>query len=101
MAWRLPYGDSGILDFFLKAIASEAPRQKLQIHSLRLIGNSCADTDENRARVVQGNRLQSLIRCLQDESLIPLAIPVLFNILVDYGESFYLCCAGLRLLNIH
>lgn len=58
----------------------------VKVHTLRIVGNSCADTDENRARVVDGNHLASIMRQLQDEDLIPYTIPVLFNILVDYGK---------------
>lgn len=36
---------------------------------------------------MQGNHLAAIINHLQDESLIPFTIPVLFNILVDYGET--------------
>lgn len=44
-SWRLPYGQSGILDFFLRLIASsEITDNELLLHSLRLSGNSCADT---------------------------------------------------------
>lgn len=86
MAWRLPFGDSKVLDFFLGALTVEGLRHQLQIHSLRLIGNSCADTDENRSRVVDGNYLPAIIRCLQIDAVVPYAIPVLYNILVDYGK---------------
>lgn len=86
-AWRGPLGDSGILDFFLGVLAVDGLRQGLQVHSLRLVGNSCADTDENRAKVVEGNHLASIIRHLEYEKLIPFTIPVLFNILVDYGKT--------------
>ncbi|KFA55876.1 hypothetical protein S40293_06931 [Stachybotrys chartarum IBT 40293] len=86
-AWRLPFGDSGILDFFLQQITMGGMRQGLHIHALRIIGNSCADTDENRARVVEGDFLAPIIRDLDMESLIPFSIPVLFNILVDYEPA--------------
>lgn len=86
MAWRLPYGDSGILEFFVDVLAGEVLSHNLKIHSLRLVGNSCADTDENRARIVDGSHLATVIRQLQDESVIQYTIPVLYNILVDYGE---------------
>ena len=84
----MPFGESGILEFFLSILAEDGLSKGLQVHSLRLAGNSCADTDENRARVVQDNRLESVTRHLQDESLIPFTIPVLYNILVDFGKSF-------------
>ncbi|KAK4063341.1 uncharacterized protein Triagg1_9492 [Trichoderma aggressivum f. europaeum] len=87
VAWRGPFGDSGILEFFLRVLAGGSLEQGLKIHILRLVGNSCADTDENRARVIQGNHLVTVINHLQDESLIPFTIPVLFNILVDYEPA--------------
>lgn len=76
----------------------------LKIQVLRLVGNSCADTgrflrpvlitrysltgsDENRARVVADNYLLPVIMQLKDTSLLPFAIPVLYNICVDYGMS--------------
>ncbi|KAH7019505.1 armadillo-type protein [Ilyonectria destructans] len=87
VAWRLPYGESGILNFFLEILAAEGVSHGVKVHTLRIVGNSCADTDENRARVVDGNHLASIMRQLQDEDLIPYAIPVLFNILVDYEPA--------------
>ncbi|KAF4122784.1 GTP binding protein [Geosmithia morbida] len=83
-AWRVPYGQSGMLSLFLEVIGSHSLRPALQFHTLRLIGNSCADTDENRARVIDGGHLKDIIRRLQDDTAIPLAIPVLYNVLVDY-----------------
>ncbi|BDD54972.1 hypothetical protein MAP00_000535 [Monascus purpureus] len=45
LSWRAPYGRVGILDFFLRLIATkEDVDNDLLLHSLRLIGNSCADT---------------------------------------------------------
>ncbi|KAK5995309.1 hypothetical protein PT974_03711 [Cladobotryum mycophilum] len=80
VAWRGPLGDSGILEYFLRILASDNLRQGLQVHALRLIGNSCADTDENREIY---------------ESLIPFTIPVLFNILVDYAPAQLLASQSL------
>ncbi|KZZ99423.1 Armadillo-type fold protein [Moelleriella libera RCEF 2490] len=82
--WRLPYGDSGILDFFLGLLAESSLRQKLHVHALRLIGNCCADTNENRARVVRDDRLALITRHLDNEDLMPFNVPVIYNILVDY-----------------
>ncbi|KAL7951553.1 armadillo-type protein [Trichoderma barbatum] len=87
VAWRGPFGDSGLLEFFLRVLAGNDLKPGLKVHILRLVGNSCADTDENRARVIQGNHLVTIINYLQDESLIPFTIPVLFNILVDYEPA--------------
>ncbi|KAF7535081.1 hypothetical protein G7Z17_g13264 [Cylindrodendrum hubeiense] len=87
VAWRLPYGESGILNFFLEILGAQGVGHGVKVHALRIVGNSCADTDENRARVVEGNHLTSVIRQLQDDELIPYAIPVLYNILVDYEPA--------------
>lgn len=43
-SWRSPYGQTGILDFFLRVAATEDVENDIMLHSLRLIGNSCADT---------------------------------------------------------
>ncbi|KAH7311575.1 armadillo-type protein [Stachybotrys elegans] len=86
-AWRGPFGEAGILMFFLDCLAAGGLRQGLHIHALRIVGNSCADTDENRKRVVDDNLLAPLIRDLSIEGLIPFSIPVLFNILVDYEPA--------------
>lgn len=90
VAWRRPLGDSGILEFSLKLLQSQedSPSQTLQLQCLRLVGNACADTDENRARVVsQDDGLACIIRRLSDESLAPVAVPVLLNVLMDYEPA--------------
>ncbi|OLN97800.1 Rap1 GTPase-GDP dissociation stimulator 1 [Colletotrichum chlorophyti] len=86
-SWRLPLGDSGILDFFLSIITADGLRTALKRHTLRLIGNSCADTDENRARVVASNSLAAIINLLSDDEALPFVVPVLYNILVDYEPA--------------
>ncbi|PSR84054.1 armadillo-type protein [Coniella lustricola] len=82
--WRSPIGASGILSFFLGILPTPGLRPLLRSHALRLIGNSCADTDENRARVVESGRIHAIIELLYDDSLLPFVIPVLYNVLVDY-----------------
>ncbi|KAK1990028.1 GTP binding protein [Colletotrichum falcatum] len=92
-SWRLPLGDSGLLDFFLSIIVSSSSsshglRPALRRHMLRLIGNSCADTDENRQRVVASNALPVIIGFLaDDDASLPFAVPVLYNVLVDYEPA--------------
>lgn len=86
VAWRLPYGDSGVFQFFLYILSFDDLRQTLKVHSLRIVGNSCADTDENRVRLVESNQLTNVTRHVDNENLIPFTIPVTFNILVDHGE---------------
>ncbi|KAF9775120.1 hypothetical protein IL306_006816 [Fusarium sp. DS 682] len=88
VAWRLPYGDSGVLEFFLDILASDEEQPHgVKVQALRVAGNSCADTDQNRARVVEGKYIVSFIKHLQDTSLVPYLIPVLYNVLVDYEPA--------------
>ncbi|GMF79173.1 unnamed protein product [Aspergillus oryzae] len=60
--WRLPYGQSGVLTFFLQLIASkEDVGTGLLLHALRLIGNSCADTGKsNSFRVIDISSMTAL-----------------------------------------
>ncbi|KAJ4417157.1 hypothetical protein N0V82_006357 [Gnomoniopsis sp. IMI 355080] len=94
--WRSPIGESGILNFFLGILPTPGLRPLLRSHALRLIGNSCADTDENRARVVESGRINAIIELLHDDSLLAFVIPVLYNVLVDYEPvQLQACEAGL------
>ncbi|KAL4888546.1 armadillo-type protein [Aspergillus ambiguus] len=83
-SWRLPYGQTGILSFFLQLLASnEAVDTSIQLHSLRLVGNSCADTDENRAIVVKDNYTAAIMRQLLNPELVKVVIPVIYNLCID------------------
>ncbi|KAI5856677.1 ARM repeat-containing protein [Durotheca rogersii] len=86
--WRVALGESGLLDFFLSLVGADESRPSLLTHALRIIGNSCADKDENRRRVVESGRLPGIVALLkEDTSLLPFAIPVLYNICVDYEPA--------------
>ncbi|KAI0446398.1 armadillo-type protein [Xylaria telfairii] len=90
---RIPLGESGLLEFFCSVVSSAAQggaRPTLVVQCLRIIGNSSADTDENRARVVASGCLPSIVALLNnddDDSLLAFVIPVLFNISVDYEPA--------------
>ncbi|KAI0467589.1 armadillo-type protein [Xylaria cf. heliscus] len=84
---RLPLGESGLLEFFCALVAAQGLRPALVVQCLRIIGNSTADTDENRARVVASGCLPSIVALLNDDSLLAFVIPVLFNISVDYEPA--------------
>ncbi|KAL4932279.1 putative GTP binding protein [Aspergillus undulatus] len=87
-AFRLAYGQVGILSFFLRLIASrEVTDSSLILHCLRLIGNSCADTDENRATVVNDNYTFAILRHLLRPGLIQVVIPVIYNLCIDYEPA--------------
>ncbi|KAM0816879.1 putative UNC-45/Cro1/She4 central domain-containing protein [Seiridium cardinale] len=86
-SWRLSLGQSGVLEFFLSLIGKDGLRQAITVHALRVIGNSCADTDENRARVVASNCMPKIVNFLNNDSTLLFAIPVLFNVCVDYEPA--------------
>ncbi|KAK0644196.1 hypothetical protein B0T16DRAFT_447920 [Cercophora newfieldiana] len=94
-SWRLPVGDSGLLGFFLSTVISaEGLELPLKKQSLRLIGNACAECDENKARVVESGKLgTSLIGLLEDDdSLLPFAVSVIYNICVEFEEAQLQAC---------
>ncbi|KAM0278271.1 hypothetical protein ACHAQH_005284 [Verticillium albo-atrum] len=86
-SWRLPLGDSAVFDFFLGILAVDTIRQSLRLQILRLAGNCCADADENRARVVSSNHMPALLAQLEDDSLLPFAIQVIHNVMMDYEST--------------
>ncbi|KAI1388055.1 ARM repeat-containing protein [Hypoxylon trugodes] len=85
--WRIPLGRSGLLNFFLDLTQAADADPDIVAHALRVIGNSCADQDENRQRVIDSDHLPGLVKLLSNESLLQLAIPVLYNICVDYEPT--------------
>ncbi|KAK1141414.1 hypothetical protein N8T08_009086 [Aspergillus melleus] len=86
--WRLPFGQAGILEVFLGCVASKANADVvLLLHSLRLIGNCCADTDENRAIVVKGNYTAAILQHLLNPELIKFVLPVIYNLCMDFEPA--------------
>ncbi|EGE84918.1 GTP binding protein [Blastomyces dermatitidis ATCC 18188] len=86
-AWRGAYGETGILDFFLRVIATDDVEDDILLHSLRLIGNSCADTNENRQLVVDKNYTFPIINLFKNPAVVHVAIPVIYNICVDFEPA--------------
>ncbi|KAI3330723.1 armadillo-type protein [Ustulina deusta] len=84
---RTPLGESGLLEFFCSVVSTPGVRSTLIVQCLRIIGNSSADKDENRARVVASGCLPSIVSLLNDDSILAFVIPVLFNITVDYEPA--------------
>ncbi|KAI0477112.1 ARM repeat-containing protein [Xylariaceae sp. FL0804] len=89
-SWRRPVGESGLLEFFCGVVGSDGLRPSLVTHALRVIGNACADLDENRERVVASGCLPHVVSLLNQDAatgLLAFAIPVLFNVCVDYEPA--------------
>ncbi|KAJ5890690.1 uncharacterized protein N7473_006918 [Penicillium subrubescens] len=88
LSWRGPIGKSGILKFFLDVISSKKNvGVKLLYHSLRLVGNTCADMNENRQIVLEGFYTLPIIRHFLNPELVHVAIPVIYNICMDYEPA--------------
>ncbi|EED18349.1 GTP binding protein, putative [Talaromyces stipitatus ATCC 10500] len=86
-SWRIPFGQSGVLQFFLQLISIPEVNKDLLFHSLRLIGNSCADTDENREIVVSNNYTRAIMRLVLNPELAHVAIPVIYNICNEFEPA--------------
>ncbi|KAK3401817.1 armadillo-type protein [Sordaria brevicollis] len=93
---RDPLRQSGILDFVLKVLPTEELDLSIKRQCLRVLGNGCADCDENRAKLVESGQLRTVIGFLNDRSILPLLLPVLYNVIVDYEPAqLQVCEAGL------
>ena len=67
------------------------------------VAEKLTEEDENRARVVAGNYIPIVMSYLSDPDMVPFAVPVLYNIMVDYEPAqLQACNAGLsaQLLNL-
>ncbi|KAI9700816.1 MAG: hypothetical protein M1836_002185 [Candelina mexicana] len=84
--WRKPFGETGVLYFFLDILGTDRVEDGLMTQALRLVGNSCADTDENRQRLVDSGCFPALIKQLNNAVLVSIAVPAIFNVCTDFGE---------------
>ena len=50
-SWRIPFGQSGLMDFGSSILSAEDTSDDLKVQALRLIGNSCADTGRSSSRL--------------------------------------------------
>ncbi|KAL2065963.1 hypothetical protein VTL71DRAFT_3633 [Oculimacula yallundae] len=85
--WRIPIGDSGFLDFFLEILPTCDNRKILLLHTLRLIGNACADVDSNRVKCLSRNSLDCIIHHLKDPVLSTVVIVVIYNVCLDFEPA--------------
>ncbi|KAK3903982.1 hypothetical protein C8A05DRAFT_42898 [Staphylotrichum tortipilum] len=91
-SWRAPLGESGLLGHVLRAVpVANQPRHPFNKQALRLLGNSCADCDENRARVVEfgtlPNFVLNLIKNPEADPLLPFTIAATLNVCVDCPDQ--------------
>ncbi|KAL8728153.1 MAG: hypothetical protein Q9181_005445 [Wetmoreana brouardii] len=85
-SWRLPFGQSGLLDFFL-GLASAQATGDLLVASLRFIGNACADADLNRERAISPEYLPSIVKQLENVDNSTITVPIIYNISNDYDST--------------
>lgn len=67
-------------------------RYKLVPPKDALVGISNLLLDENRQIVVDGNYTLAILRLFLKPSLVQIAIPVIYNICTDFGESDAMRC---------
>lgn len=84
---RDPLREFGILDFVLKILPTEELDLRIKRQCLRVLGNGCADCNENRAKLVESGQLRTVIGFLNDRYILPLLLPVLYNVIVDYEPA--------------
>lgn len=86
--WRTPIGEAQILTFFQGVLSSSYKEDDICLHSLRLIGNCCADNDQNRQRVIDHpESLIPILECIKNVDLQKVGLMVLHNICLDYEPS--------------
>ncbi|KAI4125694.1 MAG: hypothetical protein LQ338_004122 [Usnochroma carphineum] len=85
-SWRLPFGQSGLLDFFLHVTTLEETEVDLLAPALRFIGNTCADSDVNREIAISSEYLPSIITRLQERELTAITISVIYNISRNHAD---------------
>ncbi|KAF8540611.1 armadillo-type protein [Trichophaea hybrida] len=86
-AWRIPIGDSGILNFFQSLIPTSS-EPTLTLNSLKIVGNVCAEKDTNRKRVIEHPlSVAPVIAAINDPETRVIAAVVLANICTDYEPS--------------
>ncbi|KAL2119955.1 hypothetical protein VTJ04DRAFT_6916 [Mycothermus thermophilus] len=90
-SWRIPLGGSGLLDYVLSTVPVADSQHPLNKQALRLVGNACADCDENRARVVASGTLRTFIMSIladpAADAFLPFAIAAALNVCVDYKPA--------------
>ncbi|KAL8673731.1 MAG: hypothetical protein Q9168_001838 [Polycauliona sp. 1 TL-2023] len=87
--WRLPFGQSGLLAFFLRIQATIGIEERALVPSLKFIGNTCADTDINRELAISPVYITSLVRHVENPTISKTIIPVIYNICNDYGTHYF------------
>ncbi|KAI4176382.1 MAG: hypothetical protein LQ343_001121 [Gyalolechia ehrenbergii] len=103
-SWRLPFGQSGLLELFLRVSTDPDLEDDVLAPILRLVGNCCIDADLNREIVISPEFIPSIMRHLQSGELVTTAISVIYNICSDYDRAQHafrtngLCSALVRVL---
>ncbi|RYP20319.1 hypothetical protein DL765_002882 [Monosporascus sp. GIB2] len=68
-SWRIPLGESQLLDFFIGIVGTEGLTRPLTVHTLRIIGNSCADTEPAQVAAYKAGLNPELVNLTQGSRL--------------------------------
>ncbi|KAI5286548.1 hypothetical protein KEM54_006687 [Ascosphaera aggregata] len=85
-SWRSAFGESGILDFYLRLLATEGLQEDILTCALKIASNTCAEMPDNRCRLLQGNYDFALLKLLDNKSLCGIVLVVIFNLCCEFGD---------------
>ncbi|TGZ83355.1 hypothetical protein EX30DRAFT_394574 [Ascodesmis nigricans] len=88
-SWRIPFGESGILEFFQSLLPELKDEDgELRLNALKILGNSCSDKDANRERMIaHPDSLRHIINTISCPESGTIAAIVLHNIITDYDPA--------------
>ncbi|KAL7269787.1 hypothetical protein RUND412_007535 [Rhizina undulata] len=85
---RIPLAEAEIVRFFHDYLSKNIQNTELTFHALRLLGNTCADRDANRQRIIDHpSSLKPVIKAISISELQNVAAVVLYNICTDYEPA--------------
>ena len=87
--WRAPLGEAGCIQFALEIMEHAECDSHQRQQATRLLGNVCADHDDNRARLLELKGLPRMMAGLtrHPQSTVELTILALFNVCCDNEEA--------------
>ncbi|KAL8934806.1 MAG: hypothetical protein Q9216_005722 [Gyalolechia sp. 2 TL-2023] len=86
-SWRLPFGQSGLLELFLRFLTDLDLDGEILAPCLRLVGNCCVDADLNREIAISSEYIPSLMSHLRRNELVAITISVIYNICSEYDRA--------------
>ena len=88
-SWRAPLGEAGCIQFALDNLDCADRETDQKHHSMRLLGNVCADHDDNRERLLELKGLSKMMVAFDrdSQSSAELTILAVFNVCCDNEKA--------------